>query len=334
MRYIIVFDFEENVFDDALTTSSILLFANDFNSKSIEFIVIRSPEELKKLKKQLKEYPNGVGTKNRILYSELNPEIKWRSYYQDQNSVKYKNIIPLTNYGKVVRGIATGANKYFTFSVEKQSKYNIKDDYLLPCITKAQDVSSSFFTSQHFKELKQSGKNVFLLNTKNTEDKTVETYIKIGEENNIHKKHLTSHRNPWYILENRPPSPIWVSVFNRKGLRFIRNEAEICNLTTFHCLYLNLFSADRADLLFAYLLTEVSRQIFNDNRREYGNGLEKFEPNDLNHSKVVDLDKVNLGEEQEIIKTLNEYRDGVLKNEEDTSLLDKLNELFLLILTK
>ncbi|MCK5369677.1 MAG: N-6 DNA methylase, partial [Cyclobacteriaceae bacterium] len=50
LQYIIVFDFEENVFDDALTTSSILLFANDFNTKSIEFIVIKSPEELKKLK--------------------------------------------------------------------------------------------------------------------------------------------------------------------------------------------------------------------------------------------------------------------------------------------
>ncbi len=332
LRYIIIFDFEENIFDDALTTSSILLFANDNDSRSVEFIVINSPDELMQLDKQLKEYP--IGTGNRIPYQELKPEIKWRSYYQDQNSVKYKNIVPLSNYGKVVRGIATGANNYFTFSIEKQAQYNIDNDYLLPCITKSNDVSDSFFTSQHFKELKQSGKNVFLLNAKDTKDKVVETYIKLGEENNIHKKHLTSHRNPWFILENRPPSPIWISVFNRKGLRFIRNEAGISNLTTFHCFYLNMFSADRADLLFAYLLTDISRQIFNDNRREYGNGLEKFEPNDLNRSKVVDLDKVDLNEVQEIIRILNKYRNGVLRKEEDTSLLDKLNDLFLLVLTK
>jgi adenine-specific DNA-methyltransferase len=95
-----------------------------------------------------------------------------------------------------------------------------------------------------------------------------------------------------------------------------------------------MFASDRVDLLFAYLLTDVSRQIFNDNRREYGNGLEKFEPNDLNHSQVVDLDKVDLKEEKEIINTLNKYRDSVLNNQEDGTLLNKLNDLFLTVLTK
>ena len=332
LRYIIVFDFEENIFDDALTTSCILLFANDNKASFVEFIVIKSPDKLIKLNEKLVQYPTPIG--KQIEFSELKPEIKWRSYYQNQNSIKYKNIVPLSTYGKVVRGIATGANNYFTFNIEKQKQYNIRNDYLLPCITKSNDVSDSFFTKQHVEELKQKGKNIFLLNAKDTKDKYVAQYIHFGEKNDIHKKHLTSHRNPWYILENRPPSPIWVSVFNRKGLRFIRNEAGISNLTTFHCLYLNMFSVDRADLLFAYLLTDVSKQIFNDNRREYGNGLEKFEPNDLNHSKVVDLDKIDPIEEKEIVTKLKKYRDGVLKNEEDKSFLGKLNDLFLTVLTK
>ncbi|MDX5325523.1 MAG: SAM-dependent DNA methyltransferase, partial [Bacteroidota bacterium] len=301
-------------------------------SSSVEFIVVNSAAELLALEEKLKQYPVSIG--KRVEFSQLQPEIKWRSYYQDQNSVKYKNIVPLSTYGKVVRGIATGANNYFTFNTEKQKQHGIRDEFLLPCITKSNDVSGSFFTKQHVENLKLNGKNIFLLNAKDTKDKNVEQYIQFGEDNNIHKKHLTSHRNPWYILEYRPPSPIWVSVFNRKGLRFIRNEAGISNLTTFHCMYLNMSAANRADLLFAYLLTDVSRQIFNDNRREYGNGLEKFEPNDLNHSKVVDLDKVDLTEEQEIIKTLNKYRDGVLSNNEDINLLDKLNDLFLTVLTK
>lgn len=332
LKYIIVFDFKENVFDDALTTSSILLFANDDKASAVDFVVIKSPDELKNLGKKLQQYPISIG--KRVEFSNLKTKIKWRSYYQDQNSVKYKNTVPLSTYGKVVRGIATGANNYFTFNIEKQKQHGIKDEFLLPCITKSNDVSGSFFTKQHVEVLKRNGKNIFLMNVKDTKDKNVEQYIHLGEKNDIHKKHLTSHRNPWYILENRPPSPIWVSVFNRKGLRFIRNEAGISNLTTFHCLYLNMFSAHRADLLFAYLLTDISRQIFNDNRREYGNGLEKFEPNDLNHSQVVNLDKVDLSEEKEIIKTLNEYRDGVLKNEEDGCLLNKLNDLFLTVLTK
>jgi Type I restriction-modification system methyltransferase subunit len=46
LRHIIVFDFEENLFDDALTTSSILLFANDGEEKKININKIRSIDEL------------------------------------------------------------------------------------------------------------------------------------------------------------------------------------------------------------------------------------------------------------------------------------------------
>ena len=92
-------------------------------------------------------------------------------------------------------------------------------------------------------------------------------------------------------MEKRPPSPIWVSVFNRNGLRFIRNVAEVSNLTTFHCIYLRngIFSDIPIDLFFAYLLTDTAKQIFENNAREYGNGLQKFEPNDLNHGMVLDI---------------------------------------------
>jgi adenine-specific DNA-methyltransferase len=36
-------------------------------------------------------------------------------------------------------------------------------------------------------------------------------------------------------------------------------------------------------------LTDTARQIFEDNSREYGNGLQKFEPNDINKGKMLDL---------------------------------------------
>ena len=94
-------------------------------------------------------------------------------------------------------------------------------------------------------------------------------------------------RKPWYALENRSPSPIWVSVFNRRVLRFVRNEANIHNLTTFHCVYTT--EEIDTDILFSYLLTNVAKDIFLDNSRQYGNGLIKFEPNDLNKGKCVDL---------------------------------------------
>lgn len=326
LRYIIVFDFEENVFDDALTTASILLFANDKEKSEVEFINIKTLDELNSLQSKIQSYPRNTAEKA-FSFSELNPEIKWRAYYQKQNATRFKNLVPFSNYGKVVRGIATGANEYFTFNQSKAKQYKIDEKYLLPCITKSVDVSGAFFTKDNFGELKQQDKNIFLFNA-TEQNEALSKYILKGENEEINKKYLTASRNPWYALEKRPPSPIWVSVFNRNGLRFIRNEANISNLTTFHCIYLNLFSEPIIDLLFAYLLTDISKEIFNDNRREYGNGLHKFEPNDINKALIVDLDKISPKDEEKILNLYYEYRESVLLDKVNTDLLNQINSTF------
>ena len=156
-------------------------------------------------------------------------------------------------------------------------------------------------------------------------------YIELGEKTGIDKKYLTSCRTPWYSLENRPPSPIWVSVFNRSGLKFIRNEANISNLTTFHCVYPvqnSLFDHVNVDILFAYLLTDVAREIFEDNRREYGNGLQKFEPNDLNKAMMLDLTLLDKKTENIILEIYNKYRETAINKFPDDNFLTEINNIF------
>jgi adenine-specific DNA-methyltransferase len=328
LRHIIVINFEENVFDDALTTASILLCANDNKSSKVQFSNVSNLNDFANIESIIENYPNYLTQEQTVEFENLNPEIKWRAYYQEQNALKYKHLVPFANYGKVVRGIATGANDYFTFSPSKAREFGIAKKYLLPCICKAIDSKKSFFTKEDFKELQTNDKSVFLLNALNP-DENVKKYLAIGEEQEVNKKFLTASRNPWYSLENRPPSPIWVSVFNRNGLRFIRNEANISNLTTFHCIYLNMFSALKTDLLFAYLLTDVSRQIFDDNRREYGNGLQKFEPNDINKSKMLDLEHLDTNAEIKILEYYNLYRQSVMDKQPDESFINKINDIFI-----
>jgi len=327
LRYIIIFDFEENIFDDALTTASILLFANDNEKSEVEFISIKTLEELFDLQNKFSAYPK-IKSENAIAFSKLNPEIKWRAYYQKQNATKFKNLVPFSNFGKVVRGIATGANEYFTFNQSKAKQFNIDKKYLLPCITKSVDIDGAFFTKADFATLEQQDRFVYLLNATEPTEPYLKKYLTKGEAEEVHKKFLTASRNPWHSLEKRSPSPIWVSVFNRNGLRFIRNEAEISNLTTFHCIYLNMFSAPKVDLLFAYLLTDVSKDIFNDNRREYGNGLQKFEPNDINKAMMVDLDRIRKDDEDKIIAVYKRYRKSELRKEPDSTMLEELSFLF------
>lgn len=327
LRHIIIIDFEENVFSDSLTTTSILLFAKDSKSEIVQFHSVKNLEDIEWIKTMVVRYPNAKDSLNSIKLDELKPDIKWRAYYQEQNSKNYKYLVPFLTYGKVMRGIATGANDYFAFNSSKAEQYGIKEKYLLPCIFKAVEVKDSIFTKKNFTQIQNRDKPVFLFNALEPNDDNIKKYLTIGEEEEIHKKFLTSRRNPWYSLEKRPPAPIWVSVFNRTGLRFIRNEAGVSNLTTFHCIYINKFFTHKTDLIFAYLLTDISKEIFRDNRREYGNGLQKYEPNDINKSMMLDLERIDSKTENLILHHYQNYRKSVLDEQPNENYIKEIEIL-------
>lgn len=331
LRHIGVFDFEESVFDDALTTACILLCSNDKHNQKVKFSTIKKINDLELIRTYISEYPLHSIDSSTFDNNKLEPDVKWRKYYQEQNGIRYKNLIPFSSVAKVVRGIATGANEYFTFSKSKANQYGIDNKYLLPCICKAVDVKDNFFTEDNYHSLIKSDRQTYLLNAIGSKDENVLKYIDLGEKTGIDKKYLTACRTPWYSLENRPPSPIWVSVFNRSGLKFIRNEANISNLTTFHCVYPvqnSLFDNVNVELLFAYLLTDVAREIFEDNRREYGNGLQKFEPNDLNKAMMLDLTLLDKKTENKIIELYKKFRETAINKSPDDSFLTEINDIF------
>ena len=106
LRHIIVIDFEENVFDDALTTASIILCANDNLNDKVQFSNIQSLQDLSKIGDIIANYPNFEEAPQTYKFSELNSEIKWKAYYQKQNSIKFKNLVPFSTYAKVEIGRA------------------------------------------------------------------------------------------------------------------------------------------------------------------------------------------------------------------------------------
>jgi len=320
LKEIIIFDFKENIFDKAITTSAIL-FLEKTQNNTVNFTNIDNIFHLNNFDNM---------EKKSYLYTDIDYDVKWKKYYQKQNSLKYRNLIPFNSVAKVKRGIATGANEYFIFNIEKAKKHNIEIKYLLPCITASKDIAFPIFTNKDFNNLKDNNKNIFLFNGTNQDNSYLKEYISYGEEQNIHKRHLTSKRKPWYKLENRLPAPILVGVFNRKGLKFIRNEANITTLTTFHCIYLaeNLFQNIDIDLLFAYLLTDTAKEIFNDEAREYGNGLKKFEPNDLNNAKILNIFDLDISTKEKILHLYSQYRDGIINNKiENGVLLNEINAI-------
>jgi len=315
LRHVIVIDFKKCAFEDALTTACILLCQKEKALENISFSTVSNIENLQ----------STLNDDNSIVSPyDLDPKLKWKMFYEKTQSVKYHDLVPFSRFAKVSRGIATGANDYFTFKKSKAEKYNINEKCLLPCICHAADVDGLIFDESCYNLLELKDKAVFLFNGQvDAQNQNIRNYIDFGEKNKVNERYLTANRKPWYAIENRKPAPIWVSVFNRNGLRFVRNKAGVYNLTTFHCVY-NRGVVD-TDVLFAYLITDVAKEIFLDNSRQYGNGLIKFEPNDLNKGKVVDLSLLT-EKEKDFIKEI--YH--LIENDTDNQgkYINQLNDFF------
>lgn len=284
--HLISIDFNEQVFDNALTTSTVLL-AEKSNAKHdrINFYSVHNPAELKSLKTFLEKHP-----KKTYKTTDLDSKTKWRNYFNGNGDKKLpSSVVPVSTFGRFSRGIATGANNYFTLSKSEVAEYKLSPKYLVPCITKAIHAKDISFSQKEFEGLEGSNKKVYLFNGENACDPYGSTYINKGENQEVHHKYLTRNREPWYALEKRPVAPIWVAVFGRSGLKFIWNTSRCVNLTCFHAFYPSDIGKDYLDIFFLYLHSKIARELFDREKREYGNGLEKFEPNDLNKSMMIDF---------------------------------------------
>ncbi len=163
---------------------------------------------------------------------------------------------------------------------------------------------------------------MWLVNLQGSEGSpAVQRYIRYGLERETDQRYLTGKRSPWYALEKRPPAPLLVTTFSRGQVRWVRNRAGVHNLTAFHGFYPN--AEVDLDLLCAYLVTPKAQRLLASDRREYGNGLHKYEPNDLNQALVVDVRA--LGEAEK--SALRELYAGFIAGNNDGLLVD-LDEIF------
>ena len=310
---IIRFDNKLNLFKNALTTSCILLLENKDNN-FVDFINITDLTNL-----------NDYNDRKRILYNDLDCKEKWLKYFSNQNEQSFSNLVPLKEIGTVKRGIATGSNAFFTLSRQEILKKNLSKNSCVPCVCKSPDIQSLILNQSIFEEMDKKNKKLYLFDGEKASTIFDFNYIKEGEKQGFDKGYLTSHRNPWYATEKKQPAPIWISVFSRNKIKIVRNELGIKNLTTFHGIYFrDKFNKEEdINIFFCYLLTPIAQKIISMNKREYGGGLDKFEPNDLNDSYVLNTQILDSRDKKTILEIYNR-----LQLPEKTDLISKLNNIF------
>ena len=310
------------MFFNATTTCCILLL--DRNPKEqILFYTLDSVSELNSLC-----IGNISSNCLPVNYDCINAEDKWRIYLNQEETSDYTNLIDVSTFCKISRGIATGANDFFCMSKSKIEKLHIPQEALIKCICKSADVKSAIFTDADFRALAQKDKTVYLLDIHEGCEKGLEEYIADGEAHSVNKKYLLSCRTPWYSMEQKPIAPIWVSTACRDGLKFIRNLANVSSLTTFHSVFINEPFEKDINIIFCYFLTPIAQSILRENRKELGNGLEKFQPNDLKTAKMLDITLLSTDDYERI----NLIYYNMIDNYNSTQ-IDELNEIFSSYLT-
>lgn len=288
----ITFDFDKTVFDTALTTSTISLFVNKKPTKGHRVAFIKTNGHLRGLTTTVTNKKNGVLI-NRVRQDRLDPDSRWQKYYSDAVRTSLaENLVPLAHQADVKRGIATGANSFFTLSSSDVDQWCIEDDFLVPVISKATQTHGYKLTKRTMRRLDKAGQKVHLLYCMDKPSRNLNKYIRHGEKMKIDTRYLCAHRTPWYSMEKRNPAPILATVFSRDNMRFIRNVAHCLNLAAYHGIYPHFSDKNMLDAFLCYLNSDLCAEIQKTARREYGGGLHKFEPRDLLDLPVLPITKL------------------------------------------
>lgn len=280
---VIAFDHRDLIFGDAVTTACIILLRTSRRAGEHVSLVradrVEHPDELDHALSQpaLSLDPQ-----------ELDPRRKWEPLLRPQAPPACGDLVRLGMLARCIRGIATGANSYFTLNWPEVQRFGLAA-HVRPCITKTMHAPAPVFTPQDHERLVRSGRKAFLLWPTDPHDGSLAAYLDVGHRLGIPSRYLPSHRNPWYMPERRDSAPIWVAAFGRGRIRVVLNQARVHNLTAFHGLYPRALTDAQTRALFAFLCSPPGQAGLEAQLRRYGAGLLKLEPRDVERVLVPDV---------------------------------------------
>jgi len=201
------------------------------------------------------------------------------------------SVVPLKALAKVVRGIATGANEFFTLSTPQVKQYALQP-YVVRTLQRNREIQDIVLDEEKWQSLSDEGKRVWLLylnGDNESEHPPLRGYLADGEAKGYHRRSLVQTRKKWYAMEQRDVPPIFFTILTRGNPRFILNRAGVRPLNMFSLIYPNRYviAADATELLWALLNSSFSRSRLHSVSRTYGGNTLKVEPRELDNLPVI-----------------------------------------------
>lgn len=201
----------------------------------------------------------------------------------------------------IKRGLATGANNFFVLTPEATSAHQLPAEFLKPILPSPRHLLVDEIEADSFGNpilLRQ----LFLLTCNLPLDEvkakypSLGKYLQMGIDNGISARYLCQHRSPWYLQENRLPSPFLCTYMGRQDssrgrpFRFILNHS----MATATNVYLMLYPKSALDKVLSdkperskqvwLALNQISSETLMGEGRVYGGGLHKLEPKELGNA--------------------------------------------------
>ncbi len=291
------FDPEDVQFDDALVSSTVLVFQK------------RKPSAPHRVTFSLGGTPRSPRLSRRVVQRELVNVAKWTSlpgkpiHYVARSVERLNATICIGDLFDIHRGLATGANEFFILGRQIAREKGLPAQFLRPILPSPRYLNSDVVLADAdgYPLVEPS---LVLLDCDLDESETEHfpalwAYLEFGKSQGFAERYIASHRAPWFKQEVRPVAPILCSYMARSksgtsGLRFFRNYSQ----ATAPNVYLMLYPAPSVqrtveedphllDELFQ-LLKRAGHEHLLYQGRTYGGGLNKIEPKELTRVPLPD----------------------------------------------
>ncbi|MCB9640150.1 MAG: N-6 DNA methylase [Myxococcales bacterium] len=300
LKQIVIFSDEKSLFPEVTTTVCLLLCHDNQRPQPIKVTFLQHQEMLEDID-DIESYYQAF-----IEAEKLPPKKKWtpllRALFTGPS--RLDGGVPLSSYGAVRRGLATGANSFFTFSKEYAGQRGLPLKHLRSCLTKSTYVKHAIFDQTALQALSDSKRAAFCLEVVDSEETATAKYLQEGVRKHYHERYLCKMRHPWYKLERREPAPLLFGAFHRGRPKVIRNRTDALHLTCFHSFYPKDDFFVFVDRLFLFFLSELGQESLKKSHRHYGNGLYKFEPNDVMETLCPSPEKLLLIKSEKVQEIL------------------------------